>query len=114
MAITITMYKKDLLPGIVFKMKDRNGKPINLAAATVTFSMGIDSTQLTINQRPLVLSSIVEQDGTVCWSAALVWQSPDTDIPGDYLGEVVVTFPGGKMQSASGPFNVTIADSLRP
>lgn len=112
--LTITMFKKDLLPVLRFTLVDRIGNIVDLEGTTVRFFMGTDSDNLIINGRECTKTREVDQiTGKVCWYAEYAWQSGDTDTVGDYLGEVVVIYPNGKMESANGPFNVVIADSLR-
>lgn len=112
--LTITMFKKDLLPVLRFTLVDRVGNMIDLTNATVRFYMGVDATNLIINGRECTKTKEVDQiTGKVCWYVEYVWEPGDTDLVGEYLGEVVLTFPSGKMESANGPFNVVIAESLR-
>lgn len=112
--LTITMFKKDLLPVLKFTLVDRLGNGVDLSDVTVKFYMGTDSNNLIINGRECTKTKEVDQiTGHTCWYAEYVWQAGDTNTVGEFLGEVVVTYPDGRMESANGPFNVVVAESLR-
>lgn len=107
MALTVTMYKKDLLPTLEVSLKDANDVCLDLSTVqSVTFSMGESAANLIINRK--VCEIVDAEHGEVRYS----WESGDTDLVGEFLGEIVVTFQNGKPESG-GLFNVNIQDSLR-
>lgn len=108
MALTVVMYKKDLLPTLEVDLKDANDDCLDLTTVqSVTFAMGESSSNLIINHKPCEIVDAVH--GLVRYN----WEAGDTDIVGEFLGEIVVTFQNGKPESG-GLFTVSIQDSLRP
>lgn len=77
----------DLLPIITATLLDRDGDPVNLTEATVTFRMRNHG-----NGHIAVAGAAAEVVGDATdGNVRYVWQAGDTDQPGEYRAEWIVT-----------------------
>lgn len=96
---TFHMKRGDTAPDLLVKLVDflEDGTPedVNITSATVAFNMELRKagSQPTISAAPAV---IVESNPAVI---KYVWSNGDTDDPGLYKGEFVVSFSNGKVMT---------------
>lgn len=90
----VDMKQNDRLPVLEITIKKTDGAPLDLTGATAKFIM-VDSKTRTMK----VAASVTIKDaanGVIEYA----WAEGDTDTPGDYLGEVEITYADGKMITA--------------
>ena len=94
MADTFTIRQNDTLPNLAATLLDANGDAVNLTGATVVFRMvpRHGGTAVIDNRSVTVVSAAA---GTV----SMTWQAADTDTEGTYLGNFIVTFGGGSIET---------------
>jgi hypothetical protein len=93
---TFTIKKNDNLPVLSAVLKDGDGVEIDMTGATVVFRMRrADGTQHIYKVNAAASFVTDGSDGAVEYE----WQAGDLDTPGDYLGEFVITFGGGDVQT---------------
>lgn len=103
--MSYTIVQGNMLPVLSATLSYADGTPADLTGATVNLVLK------NVNATSTYLSAACTAAGsTVTYN----WVSGDTAVPGDYVGEFVVTFPDGTLQSfpTEGYFPVTIAPSL--
>lgn len=98
----------DTKPDLTATLLDAAGVAVNLTGATVEFAMkknGGSSTKVSA-----AATLVTPSAGTVKY----VWQSADTDTPGDYNAEFEVTFGDGTVLTFpnSGYFTINIAAEI--
>lgn len=102
----IQVFQYDLLPILEFELRDHVGNPLNLTSVLyVRFYMGVPGS-LIINGSDLTITDPLKG------KCEYAWKLPETDVVGEYTGEVVVTFADGRPQTA-GQITVEIVESLR-
>jgi hypothetical protein len=88
-----TIKKDNTAPFIRSRLIDRNGDAANLSGATVAFNMALANTPDTLKVSAGVATIVV--DNLVQYA----WQAGDTDTPGLYYAEFVVTYSGGTIET---------------
>ena len=102
----IKMVQNDTLPVLEVTL-NQDGCPIDLTGCTVKFYMkNADSGAVKINGEEMDIVSA--EDGTCRYN----WTATDTNTVGDYLGEVEVTYPSGKIQTAYKQLVIIIRDDI--
>lgn len=81
------MKQGDTLPSIGATLFDDAGNPLNLSAATVAFSMADQDSGIVASGPAVVVDG---PGGKVRYD----WQVGDTDVPGVFRAEWIVTFGG--------------------
>lgn len=116
MSSTFFLKKGDTLPELTATLQAIDGTPVNIGTATVLFRMRLASSAgstYKVSSAATVLDAV---NGRVSYS----WQATDTDTPGHYYAEFVLTFSSGAKQTVpnggtgSGKFIVQIYDSVQP
>ena len=109
-----TLKRGDTSPALIATLKDRDGQPVNLTSATVLFVMratdSISGSTPRIQGAMQVATDQVANRGQVTYQ----WSAGDTDLPGSFAGEFVVTWPTGREQTfpTTGFVTVQINDDL--
>lgn len=89
-----TIRAGNLLPAIPARLSDENGNALNLTGATVTFKLvARNDNTIKVNRAATVLVA----DPSLLTSATqpnvqYSWQAGDTDTPGLYIAEWVITY----------------------
>jgi hypothetical protein len=105
--MTLKIVQNDTLPVINATIVDQDGNAVDLTSATVKFYMVNSETGVAKIDGHLC-SIISAVDGTVRFS----WESTDTDVVGNYLGEFEVTFPSGKIQTGFKQISIVIRNDI--
>ena len=93
MADDFTIRKGDVLPVLDATLVPATGQTFTLAGAAVAFRMWAKSqTSDKVNAACSVLDANAR-------TVRYTWQAGDTDTAEGYLGQFVVTFPGGNVQT---------------
>lgn len=103
--MTYSIIQGNLLPALTATLSYADGTAVNLAGASVNLVLrNPDASAVYLNQPCAATGNTVTYD----------WASGDTDIPGDYVAEFVVTFSDLTTQSfpTEGYFPVTITPTL--
>ncbi len=88
-----TIKQYNTIPLLEATLLDSNNQPVDLADATVVFTMrSRDNDTLVVDGDALVIDAL---EGKVAYP----WVSTDTAVPGAYHGEFVVTYSGGGIES---------------
>jgi hypothetical protein len=100
-----TIKQDDTYPALVATLSDANG-PVDVTNAT--------SIRLLLKGATAAVSGVMTK---VTASAGIVsydWQAADTAVPGDYKGEIEVTWPGPKVETFPNDsyFTVTVVADL--
>lgn len=101
-----TFYIKasDRLPALQATLTDGNGAPVDLTTSTgVTFNMKNSAAALTINNGTCSYVG-AQTTGQVSYA----WAGGDTATPGTYMGEFVVTWPGGLQERFPNGDNIVV------
>jgi len=99
-----TLKQGDLEPSVTGFLVDSTGLPVNLATATnVAFRMMGVLNHVEAFSRPAVI------DDAVGGELSYPWQPGDTDLPGVFYAEFVVTWPIGRPQTYPPGGYLTIA-----
>jgi hypothetical protein len=80
-------------------LEDQDGNPVDISGATVAFKMRkLDATTPTVNA---AASNKQNGDGTdgSKGKVSYTWGNVDTAVPGSYVGQWVVTYSSGKVQT---------------
>lgn len=94
----------DTSPGLERVLRDHAGQPINLAGASVTFSMGNRVTGAAkITAAPALIQSAAA--GVVRYG----WTPEDTDTAGQYDAEFTVTYADGAIESFPRPGKIRVS-----
>lgn len=108
MADKFTIRQNDTLPSLTATLIDVNGNPVNLTGASVVFKMVIrHGVTPVVNRAASILSPTA---GTVSFT----WQAADTQNEGTYLGNFIVTYGSGAIETFPNtePFIVEIPAEL--
>lgn len=105
--MTFQLKRGDTSPALRRTFTDKDGTPIDISGATVTFSMG-GCGALIVDKQPCVVEG--EQAGTVTY----YWRPEDTATAGVHQAEFEVTYPGGAVETVPnvGFMVVSIAPDL--
>lgn len=96
MASTFAIKKNDTLPLITVTLKDGADVAIDVSDADVTFRMRKADGTPHIYKASGACDFVTDgTNGQVAYS----WSAGDLDTPGDYLGEFVIDFGGGDLQT---------------
>lgn len=98
----------DLLPIITATLLDRNGDPVDLTGASVTFRMRDHASGYTAVNDAVAMIDGDPTDGQVSY----VWVAGDTDRHGEYLAEWIVTIDS-KQQTVPNDGWVTVVIKRR-
>ena len=90
--IDFYLKKGDVLPVIRMELQDSNSNAVNLSGAAVAFNYKLRTSGTIINR-----SSSVESD--ISGICQYTWVTGDTQVPGVYMGEFVVSFSNGKQMT---------------
>lgn len=104
--MTIQLKKNDRLPLARAELTDANGAALDLTGATVTFKMRRWGTE-TLKIASASATVIDAPGGVVQYS----WAAGDTDTPGTYDGEFVVTYGGLPMTVPGGNTVLVVIDA---
>jgi hypothetical protein len=92
MADDFTIAKGDLLPVLEAELQPAPGQTFTLAGATVMFRMWSKRAVADKVNAPCTIIDAVAR------TVRYTWLAGDTDTAEGYLGQFVVTFPGGNVQ----------------
>lgn len=106
-----TIKRNDLLPIFEAVLKDAEGNPVDLTnALSCVFHMRDESSVSLKIEDGVCAFNADRSTGKVFYE----WAGTDTDTSGVFLGELSVTWTGGKIQSypSIGYINIQIVDDL--
>jgi hypothetical protein len=86
----------------------------DLTGALVNFRMSDSAGALAINEPATIITPSVVIDGVISGVVQYDWQTGDTDTPGRYYAEFVVTYFGGRIETfpADGYLYIVIGDGI--
>lgn len=103
--MTLTFVQDDTSPIILATLHDENNAalPVNLSGgASVKFQMrGPEDRYYRVNAACALVDAV---NGKVSYT----WAPGDLEVPGDYIIQFEVTFPGGRIQTTATPIPVTV------
>lgn len=104
----VDMKQNDRLPVLEVTIRKTDGTPLDLTNATAKFIM-VDSKTRTVK-----INESADVKDAANGVVEYAWAAGDTDTVGDYLGEVEITYPNGKIITApsSGQISVKIHEEL--
>lgn len=104
----------DTAPALIATLKDRDGNPVNLTSATVQFVMR--ATDAVSGSTPLISGpmAVATDQQANRGQVTYQWVTGDTDLPGSFAAEFVVTWPSGHEQTfpTTGFATVQVNDDL--
>ena len=100
----------DTAPAVLATLKDANGAAVNIADATVAFSMReIGGTTSVIEGAEASNDQVTDGSDGSKGKVSYPWQEGDTDGAGGYHGEFEVTFQDGEVETFPNDGYITIA-----
>ena len=103
---SIKIVQNDTKPYLEFEIT-QDGIPVDLTGSTVKFYMkNTDTGSVKINGSACTITDATKG------KCRYVWASGDTNTVGNYVGEVEVTFPDGKIQTGYKQITIVIRDDI--
>lgn len=110
-AIQINMVRGDTRPTLELTVKDQNGTVINLTGATGIFRIRRKGFSTVLVSRAVTITDAVNGKCQFVWVAA-DWNAGALDAPGDYEGELEITFSAGVIGTTFDPYQIYVREQL--
>ena len=107
MATVFDLKQDDIFPALRARLRDGRGTAIDLSLATVAFRMRATGGALKIDD---AACDVVDAAGGI---VEYQWAAGDTDTPGTYDGEFVISYAGGvQTVPATGYVSIVVSANL--
>lgn len=109
-----TLKQGDLRPALLATFTDATGARVNLTGATVILYIRRSATGDLLLAKPSTVAPDQTPEGGTRGDVSYSWAAGETDVPGEYVAEWVVTFADGTIQTfpTEGAISLSIREDV--